>query len=63
MTREKQHRAGQRLRHTMGKVQTGLTHAEVNNTTGKEEITKKKYVEDDCHDKNMRKFSQTSNTP
>ena len=47
----------------MGKVQTGLTHVEVNTTTGKEEMTKNKYVEDACHDKNKTKFSQTFNTP
>ena len=47
----------------MEKVQTGLTHAEVNTNTGKEETTKNKDVEDSCNDENRRKKSQTSNTP
>ena len=63
MTREKKHRAGRRLRRAMGKVHTGLTYLEVNNTTDKEDTTKKKDVEDICHDENRRKFSQASNAP
>ena len=62
MIRDKQCRAGQCLFREMGKVQTCLTHVEVNTTTGKEERTKNKYVEDACHDDNMRKLSQKSNT-
>ena len=46
----------------MGKVQTGLPHLEVNTTTGKEERTKKKDMEDACHDDNRRELSHTSNT-
>ena len=46
----------------MGEVQTGLTHVEVSNTTGKEEMTKNKFVEDACHDENRRNLSQTSKT-
>ena len=63
MTRKNQRRAGILLRHAMGKVQTGLTHIEVNNTTDKEEMTRNKDVEDAYHDKIRRKFSQTPNTP
>ena len=62
MTQEKKLRAGRRLCCAMGNIQSGLTHIEVNTTTGKEETTEKKYVEDSCHDENRRKFSQTSNT-
>ena len=47
----------------MGKVQTGIMHVEVNTTTVKEDMTKKKDLEDVFHDDNRRKFSQTSNTP
>ena len=47
----------------MGKVQTGLTHIEVNTITGKEESTKNKDVKDNCHDENRIKFSHTFNTP
>ena len=36
ITLDKNHRAGRCLRRVMGKVQTGLTHVEVNITTGKE---------------------------
>ena len=63
ITQEKQHRAGQRSHHAMGKVQTGLTHVELNTTTGKEETTENKYMEYACHDDNRRNFSQTSNNP
>ena len=63
MNREKQHRVGLRLRRANGKSQTGFTHIEENTTTGKEEITEKKDVEDACNDKKMRKLPQTSNTP
>ena len=62
MTWENQRRAGRRLNHTMGEVQTDLTHWEVNNINGKEEITDNKYVEYAYHDENRIKFSQTSNT-
>ena len=54
MTRKNQRRAGILLRRAMGKVQTGLTHIEVNTTTVEEEINKKKDVEDACHDEIRR---------
>ena len=63
MTQENKHIAGRRLCRAMGKFQAGLTHVEVNTTTSKEKITKKKDVEDACHDENRRKLSPTSNTP
>ena len=63
MTQEKQYRSGQLFHQGMGEFQTGLTNAEVNTTTAKEEMTKKKDVEDACNDEYRRKFSQTSNTP
>ena len=47
----------------MGKVQIGLTHVEVNTTTGKEERTENKDVVDECHDENRKKISHKSNTP
>ena len=47
----------------MGKVQKILTDVELNTTTSKEEMTKKKDVEDACHDENRRKLSLTSNNP
>ena len=62
MTREDQLISGRRLHRAMGEVQTGLTHVEVSNTTGKEEMTKNKFVEDACHDENRRNLSQTSKT-
>ena len=46
----------------MCKVQTDLTHVEVNTITGKEYMNDKKDMEYSCHDYNRRKFSQTSNT-
>ena len=55
MTREKQRIAGQCLHRAMGKVQTGVTHVEVNTTTGKEDMTKNKDVEYACHDEKRRK--------
>ena len=63
MNRNNQRRLGQRLHRAMGEFQTGLTYAEVNTTTGKEEMTKNKDVEDSYHDENRRKISQTYNTP
>ena len=45
-----------------GKVQTRLTNLEVNITIGKEKMTKKKYVEDSCHDDNRIKLSHTPKT-
>ena len=57
MIRDKQCRAGQCLFREMGKVQTGLTHVEVNTTTGKEEMTEKEYVEYSCNDDNRGKYS------
>ena len=62
MTQEEQCGARRRLCRAMGKVQTCLTHVEVNTISSKEEITDKKYVEYACHDENRKKFSQTSNT-
>ena len=47
----------------MGKVQTCLTHVEVNTNTNKEERTKNKEVGDACHNYNRRKFSQAYNIP
>ena len=47
----------------MRKVQKGLIHVVVNNTTGNEYMIKNKDVEYDCHDENMRKISLKSNTP
>ena len=46
----------------MGKFQTGLIHVKVNTISGKEDMTKKKVLEDACHDENRRKLSQASNT-
>ena len=57
MNWEKQLRVGRRLQRATVKSQTGLTHVEVNTTTGKEEMTEKEYVEYSCNDDNRGKYS------
>ena len=38
------------------RINTGLTHLEVNTITGNEDMTKEKDMEDACHDENRRKI-------
>ena len=54
MTRDKQCRIEQRLLRAMSKAQNDLTHVELNDTTSKEDITEKKYVEDVYHDESFQ---------
>ena len=49
MTWYNERKTGQGLQRAIGNIQTGLTHVEMNTTTGKEEMTKNKYMVDACH--------------
>lgn len=63
LTREKQRRAGRRLRRAMGKLHSGLTGVQVLTAQGPKDITDKEGIENACHDENRSKYSQTSSTP
>ena len=63
LLRERQRKAGRRLRRAMGKVQHGLTQIEVTDGDGTREVTDKIGIENACHIENNSKYSQTNNTP